>query len=73
MYMYEVCIQNVQPLLIQQEWFAQPWCNLAAKESGLECACMNNDNLTVLVSMGGSIEWACVLCGCSIQNDWMRS
>ena len=26
--------------------------NLAAKDSGLECACMNNDNFTVLVSGG---------------------
>ena len=28
-------------------------CNLAAKESGLECACVNNDDFTVLVSEGG--------------------
>ena len=26
--------------------------NLAAKGSGLECACVNNDNFTVLVSGG---------------------
>ena len=26
---------------------------MAAKESGLECACVNNDNFTVLVSGGG--------------------
>ena len=25
-------------------------CNLAGKESGLECACVNNDDFTVLVS-----------------------
>ena len=30
--------ENAQPLLIQQEWFVQYLCNLAAKESGLECA-----------------------------------
>ena len=24
-------------------------CNLAAKESGLECTCVNNDDFTVLV------------------------
>ena len=28
-------------------------CNLAAKESGLEYTCMNNDDFTVLVSAGG--------------------
>ena len=28
-------------------------CNLAAEESGLECMCVNNDDITVLVS-GGS-------------------
>ena len=28
-------------------------CNLAAKGSGLEWACMNNDDFTVLVSGGG--------------------
>ena len=46
--------------------------NLAAKESGLECTCINNDKFTVPVS-GGSrhFEWACVLCGCGIQNDWV--
>ena len=36
-----------------QEWFVQHRCNLAAKESGLECTCLNNDDFTVLVSGGG--------------------
>ena len=27
-------------------------CYLAAKESGLECACMNSDDFTVLVCVG---------------------
>ena len=49
----EFCLQKVQPLLIEREQFVRHQCNLAAKESGLECACMNNDNFTVLVS-GGS-------------------
>ena len=46
-------------------------CNLAAKESRLECACVNNADFTVLV-MGAvdTTEWACVLCGHCIQNDW---
>ena len=30
-------LENAQPLLIQQEWFVLYLCNLAAKESGLEC------------------------------------
>ena len=47
--------ENVQSLLIWQEWFSWHWCNLAAKESGLECACVNNDNFTVLVS--GRCHW----------------
>ena len=33
---------------------AQDTCSLATKERGLECACMNNDNFTVLVIVGGS-------------------
>ena len=41
------------------------------KESALECACMNNDNFTVLVSTVDAVEWACVLCGFHIQNDWV--
>ena len=45
----EVCPEKVQPLIIKQE---HP-CNLAAKECGLECTCVNNDDFTVLVS-GGS-------------------
>ena len=34
------------------------WYNLAAKETGLECTCVNNDNFTVLVS--GSCRHCCV-------------
>ena len=46
------------------EQFEQHGCNLAAKENGLECTTVNNDNFTVLVS-GGSrhVGWARVLCG----------
>ena len=50
---YEVCPEKVQPLLIQREWFVWHRCDLAAKDSGLECACMNNDDFTVLVRGGG--------------------
>ena len=49
----------------------QHWCNLAAKESRLECACMNNDDFTVLVSGGGRRHWVstCTVWVC-IKNDW---
>ena len=44
-------------------------CNLAAKENGLECTCMNNDNFTVQVSGAvDAIEWACVLWGRHLLN-----
>ena len=33
----------------KRECFAQHQCNLAAKECGLECTCVNNDDFTVLV------------------------
>ena len=49
----KICLEKVKPLLIYQKWFAQHPYNLVAKESGLECACVNNDNFTVLVSRGG--------------------
>ena len=71
---HTVCPEKVQPLLIRWEWFAQHQCNLSAIESGLECACVNNDDFTVLVSGAvDSVEWACVLCGCHIQmTEWIE-
>ena len=45
---------------MEREWFAWHWYNLAAKGSGLECACVNNDDFTVLVS--GDVEYVhCVV------------
>ena len=35
--------------------FVQHQCNLAGKDSGLECTGVNNDNFTVLVS-GGLVD-----------------
>ena len=32
-----------------REWFAQHWCNLAAKDNGLECAGMNKDDFTIFL------------------------
>ena len=48
MSIYEVCLEKVQPFLIQQERFVQHQCNPAAQESGLECACVDSDDFTVL-------------------------
>ena len=65
----EVCPEKVQPSLIQWELFVWHQCNLATRKRVLECACVNNDNFTVLVS--GAVDAVdCVLCGCYIQNDW---
>ena len=50
MKVYQIDIQDlsrkIEPLLIYRE---QHQCNLAVKDSGLECACVNND-VTALVS-----------------------
>ena len=53
------------------EWFAWLQYNLSAKESGLEWACVNNDDFTVVVSGSGRWLWVsmCTVCGHCIQND----
>ena len=69
----EVCPEKDQLLLVWREWFVWHPCTLVAKDSGLECTCMNNDAFTVLVRGGGRCHWVpmcTVLCGCYIQNDW---
>ena len=49
----EACWGKARPWLIDREQFAQhPW-DQAAEERGLECACVNSDDFTVLVSGGG--------------------
>ena len=69
--MYEVCPEKVYSLLRKQEQFEPHWCNLAAKESRLECVCVNSDNFIALVTgVVDALEWAYVLCGHHIQNDW---
>ena len=45
--------KKAQLLLIEREWFMRHRCNLASKKSGLECACMNNGDFTVLITGGG--------------------
>ena len=46
-------------------------CNLAAKESGLECACMNNDNFTVLVSRGNRRCWVSMCTVWPLHSKWL--
>ena len=60
---YKVCLEKIQSLLIQREWFAQHRCDLAAKESSLECTCVNNDDFTVLVSVRGG-HHSVSMCNC---------
>ena len=66
----KACPEKVQPLLIWES-FVWHWCNLADKESG-----WNVHVWTMMISLYQSegavdtIEWACVLCSCDIQNDW---
>ena len=45
--------------------------NLAAKESGLECACMNNDDFTVLVSGGGRCPSASMCTAWPTLSKWL--
>ena len=68
---HEICLEKVQPLLIQREWLVWHWCNLAAKKSELECACMNNDNLTVLVSEGGRCHWVSMCTVWPSHSKWL--
>ena len=51
--------------------FAQHWCNLAAKESGLECACVYNDNFTVLVSGGSRHRWVSMCTVWPSHSKWL--
>ena len=45
-------------------------CNLAAKESGLECACVNND-FTVLVSGGCRCHWVSMCTVWPSHSKWL--
>ena len=57
---------------MQWERFARHRCDLAAKESGLECACVNNDNFTVLVSGGGRRHWVTMCTVWSSHSKWLQ-
>ena len=45
--------------------------NLAATESGLECAYVNNDNFTVLVREGGRRRWVCMYIVQQLHPNWL--
>ena len=67
----KVCLKKVPPSSIQQEQFTPHWCNLAAKESGLECACVNDDNFTVLVSGDGRCCWVSTCTVWPSHSKWL--
>ena len=46
--------------------------NLTAKESGLECACMNNDDFTVVVSGGGRCRWVSTCAVWPSHSKWLN-
>ena len=46
-------------------------CNLAAKESGLECTCVNNDDFTVLVSGDGRRPWVSICTVWLLHSKWL--
>ena len=49
------------------------WCNLATKESGLECTWMNNDDFTVLVSGGGRQHWVSMCTVWMLHSQWLQT
>ena len=57
-------------LLIQQERFVWHQCNLAAKEGGLECAWVNNDDFTGVVSGAQRCHWVS-MCTVSLHSKWL--
>ena len=60
--------RKVQPLLM----FVWHLCSLEAKESGLECAWVNNDDFTVLVSGGSRCHWVSTCTLWLLHPKWMR-
>ena len=70
MLVYEICPEEVHPLLIW-EWFELHSCNLAAKESGLQCTWMINDDFTVLVSGGGRHCWVSMCTVWPSHSKWL--
>ena len=50
---YEICPRKSPAIVNITRIVCMTLMSPGAKESGLECACVNNDHLTVLVSWGG--------------------
>ena len=57
--------------IIQWKQFVWHQCNLAAKEHGLECPCVNNDDLTVLVSGGNRHCWVSMCTVWPSHSKWL--
>ena len=55
--MYEVYLKKNETIVNIMRMLCWHWCDLAAKDGGLECTCMNNDDFTVLVSGGSRCCW----------------
>ena len=58
-------------MLIKREQFAWHWCNLAAKESGLECACVNHYDFTVLVNVSWGCCWVSICTVWPLRSKWL--
>ena len=50
----------------------QHQCNLAAKERGLECTCVNISNFTVLVSGGSKHHWVRMCTVWPSHSKWLK-
>ena len=71
---YDICPEKIQPFLIKQEWFVLHWCNLAAKERGLEWACVNNRDFTVPVCGGSRCHWVSMIQeATAVGNCWLAA
>ena len=56
---YEVCLESIQPFWISWEHVVWPWCNLAASQRKLYCACVNSHSPIGLVSQQwNTVGWA---------------
>ena len=67
---YKVCLEKIQLVLIWEQ-FAWHQFNLAAKESGLECTCVNNDDFTVLVRGGDRRRWVSMCTAWPSHSKWL--
>ena len=68
---YKVCLEKVHPLVIEWEVFVQHWCNPVAKEGGLKCICVNNDDFTILDSRRGRHHWVSMCTMWPSHSKWL--